>query len=384
MIAYVLPTRNRPGQLAHTLARLAELPAHSAEVIIVDNAGDPPARAPIALANGLPVRVIMLARNHAAAGRNAGVLAADPSASWIVMLDDDSHPVNLDFLPLLASAKSDVAAIGAEITLPASPDGTLRRESGGLPEVFTGCGVAIRRSAWESSAINHADLSAGYDPRFGFYAEEYDLAARLIQAGGRIIHDHRFRVAHEKTASGRDMDAILRRLVRNNAWVMRRYAPTTHRAREIRRTITRYARIAMKERAEAGYFSGLAELALSLHTQPRLTMHREHWDRFTGLAACRQTLAQSLRSGESVALIAPGKNDHIVSQALAELGARIIDDPRDADTLVIATLSPGPMLDALDASSAQAHPGKPRIIAPFALEGSCSHEHLAPAGLVAA
>lgn len=384
MISYVLPTRNRPAQLAHTLARLGALPSHNAEVIIVDNAGDPPAHAPIVLPNGVPVRLIMLARNHAAAGRTAGVLAADPSASWIVMLDDDSHPLNLEFLPLLASAKSDVAAIGAEISLPASSDGTLRRESGGLPEVFTGCGVAIRRSAWESSAIDRAKLPAGYDPRFGFYAEEYDLAARLIQAGGRIIHDRRFRVAHEKTAAGRDMDAILRRLVRNNAWVMRRYAPSHCRAREIRRTITRYARIAMKERAEAGYLTGLAELAISIHAQPRLTMHREHWDRFTGLAACRQTLGESLRPGERVALIALGKNDHVVRQALADLGARILDDPRDADVLVIATLSPGPMLDALDASNTHAHPGKPRIIAPIALAGSCSHEHVATVGRVAA
>lgn len=384
MIAYVLPTRGRPEHLARTLGRLAALPRHDAEIIIVDNAGDPPARAPIELSNGLPIRVLMRTRNEAAAGRNAGVLAADPAASWIVMLDDDSAPLDLGFLDALRQQPAAVAAVAAEIFLPGTPDGRSRRESGGLPEVFIGCGVAIRRGAWEASADDRARLPAGYDPSFEYYAEEYDLSARLIRSGGRIVLDRRFRVLHEKTTLGRDMDAILRRLVRNNAWVMRRYAPQMETARETRRTITRYGRIALKERAELGYMHGLGELALTLHRQPRTPLSHEHWDRFIGLAACRDALAAAITPGERAAIIAPGKNAHVIAQALRERGTLIVTNERDADVLVLGTLSPGPMLDLLDAHAASHAPGKPRIVAPTTIAPSCSAASNTRIALIAA
>jgi GT2 family glycosyltransferase len=244
VIAYVLPTRNRPECLSRTLAALGNLPKHDAEVVVVDNAGRPPAQAPKHLANGLPVTLLRRARNEGAAGRNAGVRAADPASEWIVMLDDDSHPRDLGLLDALHEQPSDVAALCAEIVLPSG-----RRESGGLPEVPIGCGVAYRRDVFLSMGIG---ADAGYDPGFGFYAEEYDLAARMIRAGHRIVIDHRFIVEHEKTPAGRSMDAILRRLVRNNAWVMARYAPAQQRRAEIGRVISRYARIARKEHATLG------------------------------------------------------------------------------------------------------------------------------------
>jgi hypothetical protein len=46
--------------------------------------------------------------------------------------------------------------------------------------------------------------------------------------------------------------------------------------------------------------------------------------------------------------VKPGKNEWLVRQALAERGIAILPDADHADALVIGTLSPGPMLDALD------------------------------------
>ncbi len=370
MIAYVLPTRNRPERLAQTLRRLGALPRHDAEVIVVDNASDPPSRAALVLDNGLPVRVLMRSRNEGASGRNAGVLAADPSATWIVMLDDDSAPLDLGYLEALRDAPADVAAIGAEIVLPPGPEGSTRRESGGLPEVFVGCGVAIRRSAWEASADARLDLLAGYDPSFGFYAEEYDLSARFIRAGGRIVHDRRFRVLHEKTSQGRDMHLILGRLVRNNGWVMARYAPEDDRLREIWRTIVRYGRIAHLERAERGYLTGLGGLVWTLGSQRRAPLNAEQWDRFIGLSACREALGgpRGVRRGERVAVVHPGKNAHVVHGVLMELGARVVSatDPEAPETLVVGTLSPGPMLDAIERATREGgRSGHSRILAPM-------------------
>lgn len=352
-IAYVLPTRDRPETLARTVAALARLPRHDAQVVVVDNASSMPPRLPVELHNGLPVLLLQRNRNEGAAARNAGVLASDPSCDWVVMLDDDSHPLSIGVLDALRDAPSEAGAVQAEILLP-SADGRARHEAGGLPEVFIGCGAAIRRRAFIDAG--------GYDPTFNYYAEEYDLAARLLLAGWRVTIDRRFGVLHEKTQSGRDMNVILRRLVRNNTWVMQRYAPRGERTAEIRRTLARYGRIAVKERAEPGYAAGLFDLARTALRQPRRELPRLLWERFIGLDAARRAL-ENAGSIRRAALIASGKNEHVVRAALAERGVRVVGDPDSADALVIGTLSPGPALDALAAHAGPAD--GPRVIAPL-------------------
>jgi hypothetical protein len=272
------------------------------------------------------------------------------------MLDDDSHPLGPGLLDALRDAPENAGAVQAETLLPPE-NGRARHEAGGLPEVFIGCGVAIRRRAFIDAG--------GYDPAFNYYAEEYDLAAKLLLAGWRVTIERRFVVLHEKTGAGRDMNLILRRLVRNNTWVMQRYAPRAERAAEIRRTVTRYGRIALKERAETGYAAGLLDLARTALRQPRREMPRPLWERFTGLAAARAALERehAARPFRTAALIESGKNEHVVRAALAERGTRIVRDPDSADALVIGTLSPGPALDALAAHACRAD--GPRVIAPL-------------------
>jgi len=367
LIAYVLPTHNRPEVLTRTLDALSNLPAHEAEVIIVDNASRPPPHAPVVLDNGLPVTLVMRGTNEGAAARNAGVRAADPACEWVVMLDDDSAPLDLGFLDVLREQPNDVAAVAAEILLgssvgsPALRAGAtsdtvlpLRHEAGGLPEVFIGCGVALRRQSFLDAG--------GYDPAFHFYAEEYDLAAKFIRAGQHIIMDRRFRVLHEKTSANRNMDTILRRLVRNNAWVMQRYAPAAMRSAEVRRTLGRYGAIAHKERAEIGYALGVADLARTYFRQAHQELSAAQWDRFTGKAACRRSLLRSWTANrfDTALIVAPGKNEHIVRECLMEMGVRIVSNEADAQAVIIGTLSPGPMLDALEALRAET-----RVIAPW-------------------
>jgi GT2 family glycosyltransferase len=374
VISYVLPTRDRPDVLGATLDALASLGPHEAEVIVVDNASRVPPRVPMRLASGVPVRLLLLERNLGAAARNEGVRAMDAASDWVVMLDDDSSPMDPGVLGAIRRAEPDVGAIAAEIFLDDGAAGTarragdVRRESGGLPEVIIGCGAAIRREAWDSTAI--AGQSVGYDPAFGYYAEEYDLCARLLLGGWRVALDRGFRVLHRKVSAGRDMDLILRRLVRNNAWTIARYGPRGTRRAEIARTVLRYGRIAALERAELGFGQGLGELALTLWRQPRLEMPRTLWDRFTGLAAARAALQAefSRRAFRTAALVDEGKNVEVVGRALGELGVRVVGDPDAAEALVVGTLSPGPMLDALERRRADASMGTPRIVAPWLVD----------------
>ena len=335
-ITYVLPTRNRPDVLSHTLAAIGSLPPHSAEVVVVDNDSDRAPDAPHELLNGIPVKMIRLDENAGAAARNVGAHASDPASSWIVMLDDDSNPVSTEFLGTLARVPRDVLAVSADIHLPSER----RREDGGLPEVFIGCGVAIRRDAFLASG--------GYDPAFNYYAEEYDLAARLMLMGGRVVFDPAFTIYHHKVTAGRDMGLILGRLVRNNGWVTQRYTPDERRRAELRHLRTRYRAIAMKERVIDGFAAGLVELRRTIRSQARRAMPPEMHDRFTGVAQAMDAVQHAMwdRAFRTAAIISRGKNDWAVERALFESGVSIACDPAEAEVLVIGTMSPGPMIDA--------------------------------------
>lgn len=373
MISYIIPTRNRPDDLAQTLAAIGELGDHAggggagAEVVVFDNGSEAPVQPPRRLASGVPVKVLRSPRNHGAAARNLAAEAAE--GTWLVMLDDDSQPLGTEVLGVLREAPRDVLAVGAEIflpppnpvaarVLPARVDWrTLRHEQGGLPEVFVGCGVAVRRAEFLKLG--------GYDPTFDFYAEEYDLAARMLLSGGRVGFDRRFRVLHRKVATGRNFGRIVRRLVRNNAWVAARYAPPRLRGRAVREHVSRYAAIARREGALPGYAAGLVDLSRTLLGQPRFPMPEGMWDRFTGLAHARAALqaAHAERPLGRVALVARGKHDWAVERAALELGVAGAADWREAETLIVATMSPGPMLDAAATLAGRA-PGT-RVVLPW-------------------
>lgn len=362
MMTYVIPTRDRPARLRETLNAIEALGDHAccggAEVVVVDNASAERLILPRSLRSGVAVKDVRLGENMGAAARNHGALAADARSSWIVMLDDDSFPRGLGFAPRLASMAPDVGAVSADIVLE-TRDGSMKRESGGLPEVFVGCGVAIRREVFRTLG--------GYDPSFGYYVEEYDLAARMLLAGWRVVFDPAFRVTHAKVAGGRDMDVILRRLVRNNGWVAQRYAPEAARGAELREVCRRYRKIARKERAVAGYGAGLAELRETIGAQVRREMPPEVWDRFTGLAWARRTLLRAFGRAPfaTAEVVDEGKNAWAVKRALQELGVRLTGYGEDAEVRVIGTLSPGPMLDALEARTRASYPGGPRLLVPW-------------------
>lgn len=343
MISYIIPTRNRSEQLNKTLSVLDRLGDHlsvgGAEIVVVDNGSDVPVSVPGHLPRGMKARVVRLDENKGAAARNVGADHADERSDWLVMLDDDSAPMDTGLEIAIRRAPDYAAAISADVFLGDAPDVIRRREDGGLPEVFVGCGVAIRREAFHRAG--------GYDEGFGFYAEEYDLSAKLLLAGHRVVFSPIFRVLHRKVETGRNMDLIVRRLVRNNAWVCQRYAPESVLAEEQQRIDERCKWIAEREGAMAGYEAGCVERDATIAGQLRTPMDDSLWARFTGLAAARDALGRRVPERVQTAeLIAEGKNEHIVRRAIEEMDVRVVE--REGDVRVIGTMSPGPMLDALE------------------------------------
>jgi GT2 family glycosyltransferase len=314
-------------------------------VVVVDNASQEPAHAPAHLPNGLACEVVRLDRNRSTGARNIGVQRAAAIAGtredhWIVMLDDDSAPMDGRFVDALASTPRDVGAVAAEVFLP-SDGSRVRHEAGGLPEVFTGCGAAIR--ACDFLALG------GYDEAFDYYAEEYDFCARVILSGMRIAYDRRFRVLHRKVAGNRDQARIIANLARNNAWVMARYAPDGERARRIEAQFERYGAIAAKEGVHAEVDRVIAATRASLGLQPRREMTAAQWERFTGLAAAHAHLVELARqhAWRTCELVAPGKGVEDVAHAAERAGLRVLAEGEGGDVCVVGTLSPGVMLDAV-------------------------------------
>ncbi len=337
MICAVIPTRDRPDELARTLSELDRLsPDDLAEVIVIDNASRTRPSLPARLSGGQRVELVCLDENIGAAARNIG--AELSSSDWVLMLDDDSHPSAGGMGEVLAHQDPGVAAVTMDIHL--SARGV--RESGGLPEVPVGCGVAYRRRAFLDAG--------GYDAAFGYYAEEYDLAGKLLLAGHRVAFERGLRVEHRKVAGGRDMGLILGRLVRNNGWVLQRYAPRDELEARMREMIDRYGTIARKENVVEGFRRGHDELLETLDRQRVTALEPALWDRFTGLSAAREALgaAQARHGFASARLIARGKHDWAVERALVELGVAVRES---GEVDVIGTLSPGPMIDAMERGS---------------------------------
>lgn len=359
MISYIVPTRDRPSDLARTLGAIGRLVEHDesseryepGEVVVIDNGSRNVPVAPRRLPNGVPVKMIVLDGNHGAASRNVGACRAHPDSDWLVMLDDDSHPLDGRFIATLRSTPADVGIVTADIHLPAQD----RREDGGLPEVFVGCGAAIRRELF--------DKAGGYDARFEYYVEEYDLSARAIGLGYRTMFEPRFRVDHHKSPGGRDMNRIISLLLRNGSWVMQRYAPEADRREQLREIRRRCRLIADLEQAREGYIRGLGLARETLRSQERRPLDRTHFDRFTGLWHAREALRRAHENERfgTCAVVARGKNAWVVDRALAELGVEVVPVEK-AEALVIGTMSPGPMLDALGKFQ-----GRGRVIAPWSV-----------------
>ncbi|OAB61362.1 hypothetical protein AY599_06000 [Leptolyngbya valderiana BDU 20041] len=335
-VSYVICTRNRPAELAATLHALDALHTSDpsqAEVVIADNASDVPVRQTLPNVT-IPVRVVTLDRNIAASARNHA--AAEARHDWLVMLDDDSAPRDLGHLHVLSRMADDVAVVMADITL---PDGS--RERGGLPEVLVGCGAAVRKQAYLDAG--------GYDESFFFAAEEPDLCARLIDAGWRVEFSPWFRVLHHKTSTNRDLNRMLRLLTRNQGVIIERTTPAHDRSFLRKDHVRRCAWIAEKENAVEGFREGLAELRRIRHSLDRRPLSEHHFERFVGLYHAREAVERALSAErfDTARLVHEGKHAWAVRRALSEAGIEIVDDTCEADRLVIGTLSPGPMLDAL-------------------------------------
>lgn len=265
-VALVVLTHNRRREVLRTLERLAAL-AEPLEICVVDNAssdgsGD-------AIARAFPaVRLLRLARNFGAAGRNAGVRAV--RARHVAFCDDDAWwaPGSLARAAALLDAHPRLAALTARILVGPGeredPTSALMaasplRDCLGVPGVtaVAGCmagACVMRRQAFLAVG--------GYEPRFFIGGEERLLAIDLLAAGWHLGYCPEL-VVHHHPSPSRDAPGRRRLLLRNALWCAWLRRPCAGAWRETWRRL-----------AAAGEGESLAGLGAALLGMPWVLRHR--------------------------------------------------------------------------------------------------------------
>ncbi|HXW03865.1 MAG TPA: glycosyltransferase [Vicinamibacterales bacterium] len=209
-----ITTRNRPEALRRCLASLSHIAHLAPEVLVFDDASEPPATAGTS-PGGIPVRVIRDER-HAGniAGRNRLVReAVGPS---ILLLDDDAALIEAGAVERgLAVLESDAAAAAiayAQADRAGAPwPAGMQPAAFGEPCVvpaFIGFAHMVRRGAF-------LELG-GYRERYEFYGEEKDFCLRLVDAGYRTVYLPAALVMHDPDPGGRSPRRYLRYVTRND------------------------------------------------------------------------------------------------------------------------------------------------------------------------
>lgn len=219
-VTVVIITKDRTGELLHTLEALTGLPDDPA-VIVVDNGSSTDTAAAVHAA--FPqVGVIALGHNAGAHGRTIGARRA--RTPLVAFSDDDSwwapgsldHAAELfDCYPRLGLAAARVL-VGPEHRLdPTCPQmaGSALGTCADLPGTnvlgFVGCGVVVRRKAFLAVG--------GFRAQYHIGGEESLVAIDLARAGWGVTYVDAL-VAHHHPSSSRDGAARRRRIVRNDLW----------------------------------------------------------------------------------------------------------------------------------------------------------------------
>jgi len=276
----IILTYRRNYLLERQLQALAPWHGAFAQVIVVDNAGEPPASE---VCERYPwVTLVRAPRNLGAAGRNLGFAAV--RSDYVVTLDDDVVDLKLEHLATLARLFEDRSVACINFRIVEEGTGRLvnwvhhREASTSADQTFatyeiTEGAVAFRRECLE--------VVGGYPESFFLAHEGPDLAFRLMDRGWQVIYNPEVTVTHLFAPEGRTSWRNYYFDTRNTLWLVVRHLPALYGANLLLRQNCGMAFYALRD----GFFGtwlkawwhGLAGLPREFRTRKRLsaaTMHR--------------------------------------------------------------------------------------------------------------
>lgn len=222
-LSIVFLNYNRIKETRYTLAQLSRLLEHrnDVEVIAVDN-GSNDGTFEFLQTQANWVHIVHLPTNTGIAGYNEGFKLA--KGDYILVLDDDSHPVDgitLDRIIQCLDTRPEIGIVACRIE---SLKGTAiytwhlpKNDAPGPSMAFVGCGFAIRRTLFEKLGW--------YPGEFFLYQNEIEVAIQTMRHHYQIYYDPRCRVVHRESPCGRTRWRQVYYPTRNTIWVIRRYFP---------------------------------------------------------------------------------------------------------------------------------------------------------------
>jgi GT2 family glycosyltransferase len=222
-LSIVFLNYNRVAETRYTLEQLSRLVNNrdDIEVIAVDN-GSSDGTKEFLQTQISWVHVISIAYNTGIAGYNQGFKLA--KGDYILVLDDDSHPVDnttLDRMIHHLDTRPDIGIVACRIE---SANGE-KFQTWHLPQediattsmAFVACGFTIRRSLFERIGW--------YPEDFFLYQNEMEVAIKVLQQTYKIYYDPQCRVIHRQAPQGRTGWRQVYYPTRNSIWLIRRYVP---------------------------------------------------------------------------------------------------------------------------------------------------------------
>lgn len=213
-----IASRNRPESLARCLRSLHHVAESVSEVIVVDDASDPPLEAPVRAAlGGDAPRGLRFIRHDTARGPTAGRnrIIREAGGEMVLSLDDDVvilSPAALGSAAGVMAADPRVAIVAFAQTDAEGrpwPDQSAPVDYPCCVPAFIGFAHLVRRDAFLAVG--------GYREQIDQNGEEKELTLRLMDAGRRVVYLPGARIAHLADPGGRDPRRYLHQVVRNDA-----------------------------------------------------------------------------------------------------------------------------------------------------------------------
>ena len=221
-VGICIATHNRRDDLTRTLREIARLDPQPAEIIIAaDGCTD---GTPEFVAKEYPAARLITHAEARGSIPSRNEMASVCASDVFLSLDDDSYPIETDFISRVARMFTENPAL-AVASFPQRTDefpATLTQTDFGPPH-FTGTyansGAAIRRTVFAALG--------GYPDFFHHAYEEPDFALRCCVAGWEVRHETSLTIRHHFTSAQRNEIRTHHRHARNELWsvLMRCPAP---------------------------------------------------------------------------------------------------------------------------------------------------------------
>jgi len=240
LVSVVMVSWNRKKDVEEGLTKLRESSYLNMEIIVVDNASID--GTPEMIEERFPeVHLIKIPRNIGIEGYNVGFV--NSKGKYIMVLDDDSYPEKNAISSLVKEMKNDINLGLIACCIINKDDKKVTHDDywkGRYTITFWGSGAFVRKDVLEKVGY--------YSYDFFLYANEADLAIRILNEGYNLKYCDNIIVHHLVSEKGRTSARHIYFGLRNRIWIYIKYYPLLLGLIRFLVTSIRFLKISLREK----------------------------------------------------------------------------------------------------------------------------------------